>query len=240
MPKASSAPPARPRGRPGKARPVLLEAAIREFAEKGYEGATTAGIARRAKTNQPLVHHHFGSKEELFRAVLDALFDELRGAVLPNDADLGDPAPMVQRFVLFTARRPELARIWLIESASRGRHANYVLDKHIVPLTELLRPLLRTAIGDGSFPDVDLSMLIYALQGLASYPFLVPEQVRRLSGQQASNTEFAEAYAKTVLAILGFEQRTSKRDLAPPPRPQERADGRAVASRRKVKAGVPR
>src|SRR5689334_24769372 len=77
MPKEAEAPPTRPRGRPGKARPALLKAAILEFAEKGYEGATTAGIARRARSNQPLVHHYFGSKEELFRVVLEVLFAEL-------------------------------------------------------------------------------------------------------------------------------------------------------------------
>ncbi|WP_394831092.1 TetR family transcriptional regulator [Pendulispora rubella] len=204
MSKASSAPPARPRGRPGKARPALLEAAVREFSEKGYEGATTAGIARRAKSTQPLVHHHFGSKEQLFRAVLDSLFGELRVAVLPDEARLETPSALVRRFTLFTARRPELARIWLIENAKRGRHASYIMEKHIVPLTERLRPLLETAMAAGVFPKVDVPLLFYAVQGLASYPFLVPEQVRRLSGCPASSPEFAEQYTQTVLAILRF------------------------------------
>ena len=198
----------RPRGRPGKARALLLESAIREFAEKGYEGATTAGIARRAKSTQPLVHHHFGSKEELFRAVLEVLFAELERAVLPEDADLSDPAAGLRRFVLFTARRPELARIWLIESAKRGRHASYVMDHHIVPLTTKLQPLLSAAVREGALPEGDESMLIYALQGLASYPFLVPEQVRRLFARPASSPEFAESYADTVLAVLGLAART--------------------------------
>jgi AcrR family transcriptional regulator len=198
---ASSSGPGRPRGRPGKARPALLEAAIREFAEKGYEGATTAGIARRARSNQPLVHHHFGSKEELFRTVLDVLFDDLREALLPDGA-VGAPATMIRRFVLFTAKRPELARIWMIESARRGQHADYVLEKHIGPMTALLAPLVRAAARDGELPDVDPMMLLYALQGLASYPFLVPEQVRKISGCDPGAAAFAERYADTVLEIL--------------------------------------
>jgi AcrR family transcriptional regulator len=47
-----------------------LTAATREFADKGFAGATTVGIAKRARTTQPLVHHHFGSKAELFDLVL--------------------------------------------------------------------------------------------------------------------------------------------------------------------------
>ena len=202
MPKEAETPPARPRGRPGKTRPALLNAAIREFAEKGYEGATTAGIARRAKSNQPLVHHYFGSKEELFRVVLDVLFAELREALLPGGGVPDDLGEMLRRFVLFTARRPELARIWMIESARRGRHATYVLEKHIGPLTNLMRPLLGAAARDGALPAVDAMTLLYAIQGLASYPFLVPEQVRRFSGREASSSAFAEEYAEAVLAIL--------------------------------------
>jgi AcrR family transcriptional regulator len=151
--------------------------------------------------NQPLVHHHFGSKEELFRTVLDVLFAELRAAVLP-DGELGAPASMIRRFVLFTARRPELARLWMIESARRGHHADYVLEKHIGPMTAMLAPLLRAAARDGVLPDVEPTMLLYALQGLASYPFLVPEQVRKISGCDPGASEFAERYADTVLAIL--------------------------------------
>jgi TetR/AcrR family transcriptional regulator len=202
MSKAADAPPARPRGRPGKSRPALLNAAIREFAEKGYEGATTAGIARRAKSNQPLVHHYFGSKEELFRVVLDVLFAELREALVPGGGAPDGLGEMLRRLVLFTARRPELARIWMIESARRGRHATYVLEKHIVPIMDLMRPLLGAAARNGALPAVDAMMLLYAIQGLACYPFLIPEQVRRLSGRESSSSAFAEEYAEAVLAIL--------------------------------------
>lgn len=189
-----------------KARPKLLEAAIHEFAQKGFDGATTAGIARRAKVPQPLVHHHFGSKEELFRTVLDVLFDELRTSVLGDDPP-GDPIAMLRRFVLFTSRRPELARIWMIESDRRGPHARYVIEKHVLPLTEMIRPLMRAASQSGTLPPVDETMLLYALQGMASYPFLVTEQVRRISGVDARSAEFAERYADTMLAILGANTR---------------------------------
>lgn len=186
-----------------KARPKLLEAAISEFAENGFEGASTASIARRAKVPQPLVHHHFGSKEELFRTVLDALFDEFRSAVFDKDGAPGEPFTMLRRLIVFTARRPELARIWMIEGMRRGPHAEYVIEKHIRPLTEAMKPLLRSAAESGQFPAIDEMMLLYAVQGLGSFPFLVTEQVRRLSGADARSAEFAERYADAVLAILG-------------------------------------
>ena len=189
-----------------KARPKLLEAAISEFAEHGFDGTSTMAIARRARTTQPLIHHHFGSKEELFRAVLDTLFEELRAALLGPDDKPDPPVEILYRFIRFTARRPELARIWMIESARRGPRSKYVIEKHIGPLTALMRPLVRAAVKQGLLPKVDEMMLLYALQGLANYPFLVTEQVRRLSDEDARSTEFAQRYADTVLMILGLRR----------------------------------
>ena len=193
---------ARTRGRPGRARPLLLAAAIQEFAEKGFDGASTAGIARRAKTNQPLVHHHFGSKEELFRVVLATLFEALSAALLAPDDGPQTPRAMLRRFVLATAARPELPRIWLIESARGSSHAHDIVEQYIRPLAELVMPLIAEARGAAALSAVDPHLLLYALQGLASYPFLVPAQVERISGADARSEAFAEAYADAVLALV--------------------------------------
>lgn len=198
MPTRSDPPAPRPRGRPGKSRPVLLAAAIEEFAEKGFAGATTADIARRAKTQQPLVHHHFGSKDELFKVVLDTLFDELRRDVLPATGEQVELTALIRRFVLFTARRPELARIWVIESAHRGPHLAYIVDRHVLPLMHVAMPL----IARGMRHDLDPALLVYAIQGLVTYPFLVPQQVKAATGADARDPAFAATYADVVAALL--------------------------------------
>jgi TetR/AcrR family transcriptional regulator len=49
----------------------ILDAALTEFAEVGYERASTNSIAARAGVAKGLVFHHFGSKDDLFGAVAD-------------------------------------------------------------------------------------------------------------------------------------------------------------------------
>ena len=56
-PRRAAAPPHEKDGRER-----ILAVAIRSFSEQGYEGTTTAGIAREVGVTQPLVHHHFGSR----------------------------------------------------------------------------------------------------------------------------------------------------------------------------------
>ena len=55
-------------GDPEVTKQAILEAARAAFAESGYGGATIRGIAAAAGVDPALVHHHFGSKDELFVA----------------------------------------------------------------------------------------------------------------------------------------------------------------------------
>ena len=48
----------------------ILNVAERQFAEKGFSGTTLRGVIREAEVNIAAIHYHFGSKEELFIAVV--------------------------------------------------------------------------------------------------------------------------------------------------------------------------
>ena len=54
----------------------LLDAAVIEFAEHGYEGTSTEDIARRAGISQPYLFRLFGTKKELFKASVARCFRE--------------------------------------------------------------------------------------------------------------------------------------------------------------------
>lgn len=59
--------------RPGDSgtRDAILASARRRFADDGYRGATIRAIARDARVDPALVHHFFGTKQDLFAAVVD-------------------------------------------------------------------------------------------------------------------------------------------------------------------------
>jgi AcrR family transcriptional regulator len=58
-------------------RSAVLDAATKEFAAKGYNGASTDGIARAAGISQPYLFRLFGSKKDLFLATVQRSKDEL-------------------------------------------------------------------------------------------------------------------------------------------------------------------
>ncbi|MGW1315429.1 TetR/AcrR family transcriptional regulator [Streptomyces sp. NPDC002426] len=95
MTPGADGPAPRRRGRPSRtaatgpdARTRILEAARTEFAERGYDKTSVRGIARAAGVDAALVHHYFGTKDEVFAAAIELSFEP--ALVLPQV--LGGPA----------------------------------------------------------------------------------------------------------------------------------------------------
>ncbi|MFE4173502.1 TetR family transcriptional regulator [Streptomyces sp. NPDC056909] len=73
----------RRRGRPARkdtdsgpsAQQKILESARAEFAERGYDKTSIRGIAKAAGVDPALVHHYFGTKDEVFAAAVEVSFE---------------------------------------------------------------------------------------------------------------------------------------------------------------------
>src|ERR1700730_8795899 len=78
-------------------REQVLEAAVREFAELGYQAASTAAIARRAGISQPYIYALFPNKKELFLAVHDRVAGRIRSAFREAVRGATGPADALQR-----------------------------------------------------------------------------------------------------------------------------------------------
>lgn len=73
----------------GSRRKAILDSAKLEFGALGYAGARIERIAATARVNKQLIFHYFGSKDGLYVAAVDALFDEV-SARLPTAATAGE------------------------------------------------------------------------------------------------------------------------------------------------------
>jgi AcrR family transcriptional regulator len=61
----------------------ILEVALDLFATSGFDGASTRTIAQRAGVNLPAIQYYFGSKEGLYRAVVEQFSHQLQAGVAP-------------------------------------------------------------------------------------------------------------------------------------------------------------
>ena len=118
----------RRRGQP-HTRQQILDAARELFAERGYAGTSMRAIGAAAGVDPALVHHYFGTKEELFRAVLDVPVDpEVLLRQIGGASGAETPARFVQTFL------PDAeARVALVVSQMLG----VVLLRRVVALEPL-------------------------------------------------------------------------------------------------------
>ena len=79
-----------PKADRGYLKDTILDAACRVFAANGFSAATMQNIADEAEVNKKLVHYYFGSKEDLFVAMLERTFTQIDGSTTLTTA-LKDP-----------------------------------------------------------------------------------------------------------------------------------------------------
>lgn len=192
----------------------ILSAAIRAFAEVGYAGATTAGIAREAGVTQPLVHHHFGSKDGLWRAAADAVFANIPRLVSPP----ADRSPretlvaMIERFVRFVAEHPEVTRIVAREGAAPSPRLDYLLKQYLhEPFREVV-DLIRAGQGAGIVtPDIRPELALFLVLGAGSHLFDVSALAQRSQGIDTTAAWTCEAFVVLMRTVLeqGIFRRTT-------------------------------
>jgi AcrR family transcriptional regulator len=104
----------------------IVEAAIDEFASRGFKGASMDAIAARTHTTRALINYYFGSKEKLYIAVLEQVYSEIRDAESKLDLDHLAPIDAVRRIVEFTynyyVEHEGFVRLVVAENQARGRH----------------------------------------------------------------------------------------------------------------------
>jgi AcrR family transcriptional regulator len=105
------------------AREALLRAALSSFAAHGFKGASTRAIAAAAGVNQGLIRHHFGSKEGLWRELIErgvrrlmqALQHETLTAVLADRA-ADNPHLALVHMIVHALLAPGARREWLVRT----------------------------------------------------------------------------------------------------------------------------
>jgi AcrR family transcriptional regulator len=148
----------------------ILEVARREFAERGYSGARVDHIAARTRTTKRMIYYYFGGKEQLFEAVLECAYSEIRAAEQDVRLDHLDPVAAIRRLAEITFdhhdTHPDFVKLVRIENIHNAEHISRspaIVDVNS-PAIELITKILARGHADGVFhrhPDaIDVHMMI--------------------------------------------------------------------------------
>ncbi|MEU1528466.1 TetR/AcrR family transcriptional regulator [Streptomyces fagopyri] len=170
----------RRRGRPSRTqteaapatRDRILDAAREEFSERGYEKTSVRGIAKAAGVDSALVHHYFGTKEQVFEASIEVAFaPALAAPVAVEDGPLDGVGERLTRFIFGiwenpATRAPLLA---IVRSAVNNETAAAVFRRLIA--AQLLRRIAQQL----DLPDAELRAELAAAQlvGVAMLRYVI-------------------------------------------------------------------
>jgi AcrR family transcriptional regulator len=189
----------------------LVTAALRVFAARGFEGATTREIAREAGVALAALPYHFETKEALWRAAADRIFGVLRAQFEARLAGLEGADPrtrlrlLLGDFVRFAAAHPELHCFMLREGTDRGPRLVWLVNTHVRPLYRAVSALLAEGQAQGVVPAGRVEHLFYAMIAAASMPYAVAPEFRLLTGADPSAKRLVEAHVQTLLRLFEVE-----------------------------------
>ncbi|MCB9958280.1 MAG: TetR family transcriptional regulator [Rhodospirillaceae bacterium] len=107
-----------------RTRANIVSVATKEFAEKGLAGARIDEIASKTKTSKRMIYYYYGSKEGLYRHVLETAYGKVR--IQEDDLRLGRLAPVdaLRALTRFSyqhhLRNPDFIRLIMIENVHRA------------------------------------------------------------------------------------------------------------------------
>ncbi|TWD82065.1 TetR family transcriptional regulator [Kribbella amoyensis] len=187
---------------PERRRPLILDAALEVFVERGYAGTTMQAVADAAGVTKPVVYASFANRDELLLALLAREEQHLVisiVAALPADPSVGSPQEHVlEGLTAFLEAVQKTPRSWQIVFGAQYGAAPVVADRvrgARAFLVEALRLTLVKSMPHATDPDANLPVLAELLASMT-------ESCARMLVVEGSTRTPAEL-ARTVSQVVG-------------------------------------
>lgn len=188
---------------------AILAAARTEFSTHGLPGARVKTIAERAGVNKQLLYYYFGSKDDLYRAALEAVYAEIRE--LERSLALGGLPPVEAMAALigfsfdYLARHPDFIGLLNHENAQGAQHArtSNAIRASNSPLTGMIASTLKRGVAAGVFRrGVDPVGLYISLAGMAYFFFSNRLTLSSVFDRDLTAPKAEAGYRKHVTALV--------------------------------------
>ncbi len=193
----------------------ILEAAKKEFAAHGLAGARVDRIAADAGANKRMLYYHVGNKEDLYLAVLEGAYEQIRVEERSLDLEHLDPPDAIERLISFTwnyfLRNPEFLALLNTENLERARHlkrSDKVKSMHS-PFVEMIRTVVLRGVASGDFKVAMDPVQLYISIAALSFFYLSNSATlsvifgRDLLAKQAKDERLAHMVALILAALTG-------------------------------------
>lgn len=185
---------------------LILQAAEKVFAEAGYGGATMQLIADLAGLPKANLHYYFPTKEELYRRVVQDIFEIWLQAAETFDA-APDPATGIGAYIdakmEISRRHPTGSKVWASEVMHGAPVIQDYLETTLRDWTSGRARVLQNWIDTGKMAAVDPEHLLYMIWATTQHYADFSHQIETLNhGKPLSDAQWSAAKISVKTIIL--------------------------------------
>lgn len=181
-------------------RRAILEAALNEFAERGFDGASTRRIGERAGLDHTLITYHYRTKDALWKAVTEYCFSQIEtlwNEAIPAGSEMS-PADRVRiefkTFLRFSVEHTAFHHFMLHENQGSSPRMSWLVEKNLSKTRDRIIPQIRAAQQDGKLIGGDANHVYYMLVGMTTVLSSLKSEVFATSGLSLADEESIESY----------------------------------------------
>ncbi|MGU3781361.1 TetR/AcrR family transcriptional regulator [Burkholderia metallica] len=189
---------------------VILRAARKMFAKRGYDATSVREIARELGIDAALIAHHFGTKETLWLAVVEQIaelaepmFDALRALRTSSLPHRDRVRRAIELCVAHEFDEPDLGMFFSTAATEVGGRLDRLQERLVRPYYDMMFPLLSEAVDAGAIRPVEPTVLFFmiasAIGTTVSYSHTMLEYTSLPTRQDA----FRQAVADIAFNIVG-------------------------------------
>jgi AcrR family transcriptional regulator len=190
-----------------KTKEKVLKAALKVFAREGFYNAKLRDIAALAGTTHSLIRHHFGSKDDLWKAVVDyglnlhekSLLRILKSRKSENPIDLFKD--FIASYVSTIAKNPELSKILLHDNSRTSPHLEYLIERQ-KQLHSIIEPVFKNVQQTGYFKGFDHDSFLVYVRALVETPIVTRDISNQLLEKDILSKKGISIHTQRVLRFL--------------------------------------
>jgi len=181
---------------------AILDEATRLFAERGYEGTSMADLAERVGLRKASLFHHFASKDQLRRAVLERLVQRVTAALAKaaethesngEDAYTRRVDAITDAVVAMLAEQPYAARLVLREAMEWDAASKDTLCEAFAESLRVGEKFVTAGQQAGAYSTCDAKQMVASLMGMHLLPFALGGMMERFTGNAPWSDSFVAA-----------------------------------------------
>jgi len=182
-------------------------AAAEAFSVQGYDGVSLRTVNGQLGVSHNHLYQRFGSKANLWRAVVDWAFGPLLGHIEAVDDESNDLMErlrvLICRFIEYSATRPYLASLATLEGAAPTDRLDYLYDNYVNPVRLRFLSIFEQLQRDGRIKPIPPEVLFFLVTSGGTAPFGQVGMAARMEIEvDPGNPAQVHVYAEHVAEVL--------------------------------------